>query len=592
MIVDAIKNALGKKPVDTARFREAVGQSIDADEANWRKLTGNENRDLSPITQGRQLQIAAYLWAANPLANRLIELPVAYLLAEGVRLKVDDKDAQEWLDAFWRDPINRMAMKLPKKARELALYGEQCWPVFVNSINGHMRLGYIDPAQIEKVVTDPDNIEQPIGIIARTTRRGLRKRYRVITGGPESVFTENTQAIRRTFTDGDCFFFTINDLSNATRGHSDLLPVMDWLDVYDEFLLGEADRNDSLRSYIWDVVLKGADPDTVRQRAAEITVPTRGGIRVHNDAEEWSAVTPDLQAVNATETARLLRNHILGGVSVPEHWYGGGGDVNRNTASSMDETTAKVMAMRQNIWKHILEMVGQYQVNRRLQALFGEAIDIAEPAWQVRAEFPEMAVRDTSAYAAALQQVVFAVGAAMGQGMLTQDSAVDIIVFIAGRLGVELDAEEELKALRENGFDGAPDMYAGQGVNAYNMAQVPGVAPLPEQPQVAVQPTAVEVAPAPDTATHADTPDQLSGLEEKAQSIGEDAAVPELSLNGAQVTAMLDVVDRVVKGTLPRESAIAALETAFNIPTDKAEKVLGSVGKGFKPAMPEGGAAV
>jgi hypothetical protein len=68
---------------------------------------------------------------------------------------------------------------------------------------------------------------------------------------------------------------------------------------------------------------------------------------------------------------------------------------------------------------------------------------------------------------------------------------------------------------------------------------------------------------------------------------------PELSLNGAQVTAMLDVVARVVAGQLPREAAVAILETAFNIPHDKAEKVLGTVGRGFVPAVQNevGGAA-
>jgi len=141
------------------------------------------------------------------------------------------------------------------------------------------------------------------------------------------------------------------------------LPVIDWLDAYDQALYGELERWDYLRSFIWDVTLKGATADEVKRRAAEITVPTSGGTRVHNDAEEWKTEAPDLQATNGSEFARLFRNHILGGVSIPEHWYGGGGDVNRNTASSMDETTQKNMAMRQQVWKHILEMVGQYQVD-------------------------------------------------------------------------------------------------------------------------------------------------------------------------------------------------------------------------------------
>lgn len=542
------------KPEDY--FREAQGVSIDADEAGWRKLSGDDGRDLSPITQARQRELAAYLWATNPLANRLIELPVAYLLAEGVQLKVADEEAQAWLDAFWRDPINRMSMKLPKKVRELALYGEQCWPVFVNSITGHMRLGYLDPAQIEKVVTDPDNIEQPIGIVARTTRRGTTRRYRVITGGREDVFTARTQEIRKTFTDGDCFFFVINDLSNATRGHSDLLPVIDWLDLYDQALYGEAERWDLLRSFIWDVTLKGATEETVKARAAEIDVPTSGGVRVHNDAETWEAVTPDIQAGNGAEASRLFRNHILGGMSLPEHWYGGGGDVNRNTASSMDETTEKVMAMRQQVWKYILEMVGQYQVNMRLQAIFGEGFDFTDPDYEVQAEFPEIATKDTTAYASALQQVIIGASAAVTQGLLSQESAVAIIAFVATRLGVPIDAAEELERVREMGHS-AEDYRLDLDTDIAADAADGGQADTFTTPSIPVPP-----------------------------ALESDAAVPELSLNGAQVTAMLDTVARVASGQLPRETAVAILETAFNIPHDKAEKVLGTVGKGFIPAVP------
>lgn len=561
-----ITNKLAPKP-EQAPLREARGVSLYRDEDGWRKLSGDAGRDLSPITQSRQLELAAYLWATNPLANRLIELPVAYLLAEGVQLKVGDEEAQAWLDAFWRDPINRMDMKLPKKVRELALYGEQCWPVFVNSITGHMRLGYLDPAQIEKVVTDPDNIEQPIGIVARTTRRGRTRRYRVITGGPESVFTGRTQEIRKTFTDGDCFFFVVNDLSNATRGHSDLLPVIDWLDLYDQALYGEAERWDLLRSFIWDVTLKGATEETVKARAAEIDVPTSGGVRVHNDAEEWQAVTPDIQAANGAEASRLFRNHILGGMSIPEHWYGGGGDVNRNTASSMDETTEKVMAMRQQVWKHILEMVGQYQVNMRLQAVFGEGFDFTDPDYEVQAEFPEIATKDTTAYATALQQVIIGAGAAVAQGLLSQESAVAIIAFVATRLGVPIDAAEELERVRASGF--SPEEY-----RLDLEAEPAGAAADGDR--------AAELTPAP-----AAVPEQAPA------ALNTDAAVPELSLNGAQVTAMLDVVARVVAGQLPRETAVAILETAFNIPHDKAEKVLGTVGRGFVPAAPpEAGSAV
>ncbi|MCU7878344.1 MAG: hypothetical protein KZQ84_16370 [Candidatus Thiodiazotropha sp. (ex Lucinoma borealis)] len=184
--------------VETVRMVEAYGESIDADDDQWRKLTGDAKRDLDSMTQARMQKLAVYLWESNLLANRLIELPVAYLLAEGVQIKVKDPEAQSYIDAFWNDPINNMKRKLKKKVRELMLFGEQAWPAFVNEFNGHVRIGYLDPALIETVVMDPDNAEQPIGIVTTKDKKGRARRYQVILNGAEAdLFTKRTQAIRR-----------------------------------------------------------------------------------------------------------------------------------------------------------------------------------------------------------------------------------------------------------------------------------------------------------------------------------------------------------------------------------------------------------
>jgi len=223
-------------------FRESAGTTIDRDEDQWTRLSGDVNRDLSLTNQARMQKLAHYLWEQNLLANRLIELPVAYLLAEGVQITVKDEAHQKVLDRFWRDPINDMDLKLAKKVRELALFGEQCYPAYVNEHDGHVRLGYLDPSLIQTVVMDPDNPEQPIGVITVKNKKGYARRFKVIINGPESVFTDRTQGHRETFTDGECFYFRINDLSAGTRGRSDLLAQADWMDAYDTFLFGEIDR--------------------------------------------------------------------------------------------------------------------------------------------------------------------------------------------------------------------------------------------------------------------------------------------------------------------------------------------------------------
>lgn len=463
-------NSASSAPEPEAQFREAAGVTVDDDDDQWRRLSGDTRRDLSPMTHQRMREMAQYLWESNLLANRLIELPIAYLLAEGVSLHCDDPEHQDTLTRFWRDPINQMAVKLPKKVRELGIYGEQCYPAFVNEHTGHVRLGYLDPGLVETVVMDPDNPEQPIGIVTVRDKRGVARRYRVIVNGADAdLFTARTQAIRATFTDGEAFWFTINDLSNGRRGRSDLLAQADYLDGYDQYLFGELDRAQFMRAFIWDVTLTGATPEEVAARAKTITTPRPGSARVHNEAEVWKAETPDLKAQDASEGARLFRNHVLGGATLPEHWYGGGGDVNRATGESMAEPTLKVLSMRQQVVKHLLETIGVYVLRQALLARGKGEPDLEDDAYQVEAIFPEMTARDTTKYAAALQQAVVAVGLAMDKGLITQATAVRIINSIAGRLGVEIDAESELEdALAEAAEAAEADVYttpSGDGIH-------------------------------------------------------------------------------------------------------------------------------
>lgn len=432
-----------------SRFVEAVGVTIDKDEDDWRPLTGDNKRDLSPVKQKRMQELARYQWESNLLANTIIELPVAYLLAQGVTLTSEDEEAQKHLTRFWNDPINEMDLKLPKKVRELSVYGEQCYPVFVNQANGRLRIGYLNPTLIETVVTDPDNAEQPIGIVTVKDKKGEARRYRVIINGPESSFTGRTQEIRQTFDAGEAFFFKVNDLSDGSRGRSDLLAQIDWLDAYEDYLFGELDRAKFLRTFLWDVELTGATPEEVKMRAKEITAPSPGAVRVHNDAEKWHAETPALQAGDSSEMARLVRNHVLGGSRLPSHWFGGGEDANRATAGEMSEPTFKSLSMRQRFLKYMLEMIGRYQLRKAFKVGEDEEIDLAEPKFQCQAVFPEMVARDISKFAAALGQAATAAAILVDKGFITRQTAVRMLGAVITNLGVDIDPEEELKNAEE-----------------------------------------------------------------------------------------------------------------------------------------------
>lgn len=457
-IFNRILGALASpEPAPTAQpVREAASaQSQTDDDVGWTRLTGDgtgsaNRHDLTPLSQERMQRLTEYLWQSNLLANRLTELPLAYLLAEGVSLSCPKEEHQQLLDAFWNDPINNWPAKLEARVRDLALTGEQCYITHVNDASGFLRLGYLNARQIHLVVMDPDNPEQPIGVVTKKDSRGKYYKYRVAVMGEDAeLFTQRTAQLRATdFTDGECLLYQVNKLPTGTRGRADMLAQIDWLDAYDEFLFGEMDRQDFLRRFVWDVKMTGAGEKEVKEFEKSFKAPAPNSKFVHSDSVELTAVTPSLNAADTSETARLFRNHSLGGATMPETWFGGGGDVNRAAASEMGEPTFKVYTARQMMLKRMLEEIGRFVLWKGVDT--GQP-DWASPDWKVTATFPELVNRDVTKFSAALQQVTAAVVVMIENSLLTQERGLQLIGDVASRFGQEIDAKAELEKARTEG---------------------------------------------------------------------------------------------------------------------------------------------
>lgn len=77
--------------------------------------------------------------------------------------------------------------------------------------------------------------------------------------------------------------------------------------------------------------------------------------------------------------------------------------------------------------------------------------------------------------------------------------------------------------------------------------------------------------------------DKEAGNISGSETHGGVSSDPTKSLNGAQVTAMLSIINQVSAGQIPRETAVNMMTTAFPIDATQASAILGKVGKGFVP---------
>ncbi|MBE0598294.1 MAG: hypothetical protein IH614_13585 [Desulfuromonadales bacterium] len=451
------------------RLPAAVGESLN--EIGFRKLTGAPTRELPMMNQERAIEVAYWLWKTNPLGKWIIEVVTAFVAAKGAPFSCVNEEVEKLLTSFWEDPVNRMDIHWENFVRELGIYGEQIWPTFVAEQTGRVRLGYLDPAQIELVFPDPENVKIKIGLTVKSPDgTGTPKRLKIVLDDENASFLSPAgQALRETFTDGQCFFFTVNALTNEMRGTSDLFTVADHLDGYEQFLYDSSEKYARFNAFFYDITVEGADAKKLQEDRALYQPPKTGEAFIHNEKVTAEAVSPDMKAQDSAAAARLHRNHILGSVGLPEHWFGGGGDVNRATAGEMDAPARKIIGARAEKIKNMLEVVFDYVITQAVEARYLTGVPEDE-LFGYEIQTPEIADKDVAKLSTMLQQVSASLTAAQANGWISQEEAGKAFAYFLAFIGYEYDPAEaaeaagyeDYKGKRTDGTNGTDGTDKGQ----------------------------------------------------------------------------------------------------------------------------------
>jgi hypothetical protein len=421
------------------KFAESVIPALtlggDPEDPTFRRITDRNVKDLISFEHEKMLRIAYYLATRNLMAKRILEIQRDFVLGDGIVFTAEDENVKAVLDDFWNDPVNLLDIKQYNKVNELAMYGEQFYPVFVDEMTGKVTLGNIDPLQVKQVVTNKDNVEIIEEIVLMPDNPSDEDvKLKVIN------FDKKTGKL-----EGEVFFFKINSVSNGARGISDLFAGSEWIDLYDQFMFNRLERTAFMNAFLWDVTMQGFTPAQCIEEAQRLNKmpPKPGSIRVHNEGSKWEAVTPDLKASDADTDSRLIKNFILGGYGFPEHWFAEGGNVNRATASEMGEPTIKRLKVRQRLHKYHLEFMFNFVIDKAIEA--GTLNSQVDRTFTVI--MPELVAKDTGTAAKTLFDTVNATSLAMLNATLSRETSVSMVANAATRMGEEIVAEEEIKRI-------------------------------------------------------------------------------------------------------------------------------------------------
>ena len=385
-------------PPAPTRVLEAVWPSSDDEplpsgQASWGYRAGpTQIRTYSTRSHQADIEKAWKLYNSNPLAQRIIHIRLEHIIHHDTRPIAKDPKVQKLLDRFWFDPINNMPTFATQLAKDLLIFGTQVIPFSINYTTTHgghigdglVRLSYLDPTCIKDINLTPANVRLPATVLIQsdivTPTQLLRVVHPVITPGHAlngyligTLPTDTDQQVDEdnvTY-DGACFLFRINHAINAKFGRSDLLLLETWLDQSAIFFTDLVQHIYWLTNFVWDVKIEGATETLLAKRKNEIRAnpPSRGSVLLHNEKEQWNAVTPDLRQEDISSASRTLVWWIAGiGAGIPEHWLGWGRETTRATAKEMQSPTLHMLEERQDTIKAMLTSICRFQIHQAIIA--------------------------------------------------------------------------------------------------------------------------------------------------------------------------------------------------------------------------------
>jgi hypothetical protein len=412
-------------------------------------------RELPPLKFERLQALAHLLAQRNPLARRALELLRDFALGEGVRYVVhgvDDEQRrdqlQQVLDRFYDE--NNLELDLDDYVFELGQFGEQCWMVRPNPVDGSVSLGYVDPTLIHAVHYDPRNRRQPERV--ELSERDEQGRVITLPVVRRELDPRSRRYGRLVLPEGaeeGCFYWAINKPALARRGLSDLCSVIDYCDAYEQFVFGEIDRALMLRTFIWDVLLRGFSEQQIEDWLKRHgSSPRPGGVRAHNESVEWTAVSPQLQASDSQAIGDLVLSLIATGMGIPKTWLSGTMDVNRATAQELGEPAFKRLTKRQRLVRAMLHQVGVFVLDQAELAGVVPARSTRPGArpepWPFAVSAPDIRGRDLVSAADTLQKTTQGLALAHSEELLDREIAQQAVQVVLSQYGVEYD----LPALR------------------------------------------------------------------------------------------------------------------------------------------------
>lgn len=364
---------LGRR-LELAETVHLEAQSLE--EPGWIQMGGTSIKDATPESHRKLGEEAWKAYLYHPMGNRQVEFITSFIAGEGFGVSADDQEAQPAIDAFVEDPENRWDEAHEEIVRRVEIEGEAFVVLFAK--NGNVRMREIEPAEIEEIITDPDDVNKPLWYWRQFTRKVWSgKSYTEIgieqfipaLGATNDELKKVAVPPDLMVTDRVVAHMKLGTVSTRKRGVSPMASHMAWMRRYSSMLKTREDNLKARAAWVWDVSVEGEASAVNAVKAKHLKPPRSGSINVHSSKEAWLAQSPDVGGEDAKDDIRAFLMMVVAGSGLPEHVVTGDAS-NGNFSSSkvQDMPMVRLIKSRQKKWGGFWNRVFGYVIAAKLKA--------------------------------------------------------------------------------------------------------------------------------------------------------------------------------------------------------------------------------
>lgn len=371
--------------------RESLADvELALEDRGWIALTMQAAQEFTREGRRRAAALCRILAIQNALIKRGIAVRTGYIWGDGVEISAKDADVNRVIQSFLDDNHASYSGSQAREESEksLATDGDILRALPTSPLTGRVKVRTIDPDEIEEIITNPEDRDEPWFYLRQYTTVVLEEGYTGMTRRRRETRKVMYPALgfrprlRPKVIDGievkwdtPVQHLAVNRIDGWSFGIGDAYAAIFWARAYKEFLEDWSKLTKSLSRYAWRVTSanrgKASRAATEARRVAATNVPneSQAGATVVAAGSTLEAI-PKTGATIDAESGRPLAGMAAAALGIPVTMLlsDPGQTGARAVAETLDEPMKHEMQLRRSLHEAADRQLFDYVIDQAIKA--------------------------------------------------------------------------------------------------------------------------------------------------------------------------------------------------------------------------------